>query len=91
MYLIDAHRYETGASSRPRRYLELQIERLLTNAYRMSCGPQIEWSPYRTSHWEPFMKRLALLAAAALVLGSTLGGCIIVPDGGWHHHYGYYD
>jgi hypothetical protein len=37
------------------------------------------------------MKRLAILAALALVLGSSLGGCIVVPDGGgYHHHSDYY-
>jgi hypothetical protein len=33
------------------------------------------------------MKRLAILATLAVLLGSSLGGCIIVPDGGYHHHY----
>jgi len=32
------------------------------------------------------MKRLAILATLAVLLGSTLGGCIVVPDGGYHHH-----
>ncbi|WP_277957410.1 hypothetical protein [Burkholderia plantarii] len=36
------------------------------------------------------LKRIALLATLALVLGSTLGGCIIVPDGGGYHHHDYY-
>jgi hypothetical protein len=36
------------------------------------------------------LKRIALLAILALVLGSTLGGCIIVPDGGGYHHHDYY-
>lgn len=36
------------------------------------------------------MKRIALLAALAVVLGSALGGCIVVPDGGYYHHSGYY-
>jgi hypothetical protein len=37
------------------------------------------------------MKKLAILAALAVVLGSTLSGCIVVPDGGeWHHHHDYY-
>jgi hypothetical protein len=33
------------------------------------------------------MKRIAVLAALALVLGSTLGGCIVVPEGGYYHHH----
>jgi hypothetical protein len=35
------------------------------------------------------MKRLAILVAMAVALGSTLGGCIVVPGGGggYHHHY----
>jgi hypothetical protein len=35
------------------------------------------------------MKKLAILAALAVLLGASLGGCIIVPDGGgggYHHH-----
>ncbi|AHI66092.1 putative membrane protein [Burkholderia thailandensis USAMRU Malaysia  len=36
------------------------------------------------------MKRIAALAALAVVLGSVLAGCIVVPDGGYHHHRGYY-
>ncbi|KLU27047.1 lipoprotein [Caballeronia mineralivorans PML1(12)] len=36
------------------------------------------------------MKRLAILATLALLLGSALGGCIIVPDGGGYHHHDYY-
>ncbi|OTP66606.1 hypothetical protein PAMC26577_37590 [Caballeronia sordidicola] len=32
------------------------------------------------------MKRLAILVTLAVALGSTLGGCIIVPDGGGYHH-----
>ncbi len=34
-------------------------------------------------------KRIAILASLAVLLGSTLGGCIVVPDGGggWHHHH----
>lgn len=32
------------------------------------------------------LKRIALLASLAVLLGSTLGGCIVVPDGGYHHH-----
>lgn len=42
---------------------------------------------------ETHMKRIAILAAAAIVLGSALGGCIVVPEGGgyYHHHHGYYD
>jgi hypothetical protein len=33
------------------------------------------------------MKRIAVLAALALVLGSMLGGCIVVPEGGYYHHH----
>ncbi|AJW98637.1 MULTISPECIES: hypothetical protein [Burkholderia] len=36
------------------------------------------------------LKRIALLASLAVLLGSTLGGCIVVPDGGYHHHRDYY-
>lgn len=36
------------------------------------------------------MKRLAILAALSILLGSTLGGCIVVPDGGGYHHHDYY-
>jgi hypothetical protein len=37
------------------------------------------------------MKKLAILAVLSVVLGSTLSGCIIVPDGGgYHHHHDYY-
>jgi hypothetical protein len=36
------------------------------------------------------MKRIAILALSALVLGSALGGCIVVPAGGYHHGYYYY-
>ncbi len=32
------------------------------------------------------MKRIAVLAALAIVLGSVLGGCIVVPEGGYYHH-----
>lgn len=33
------------------------------------------------------MKKIAILAALAALLGTSLGGCIIVPgDGGYHHH-----
>jgi hypothetical protein len=36
------------------------------------------------------MKRLALLATLAVLIGSSLGGCIVVPDGGYHHRGGDY-
>ncbi|WP_277396174.1 hypothetical protein [Burkholderia sp. Ac-20379] len=37
------------------------------------------------------LKRIALLASLAVLLGSTLSGCIVVPDGGgYHHHHDYY-
>jgi hypothetical protein len=36
------------------------------------------------------MKRLAILAALAVLLGSSLSGCIVVPDGGGYHHHGDY-
>ncbi len=37
------------------------------------------------------MKKLAILAVLSVVLGSTLSGCIIVPDGGgYHHRHDYY-
>lgn len=37
------------------------------------------------------MKKLAILAALGVLLGSALSGCIVVPDdGGWHHHHEYY-
>jgi hypothetical protein len=44
------------------------------------------------SHGETSMKKLAIVVALAAALGSTLSGCIIVPDGGggWHHHHDYY-
>ena len=33
------------------------------------------------------MKRLALIAALAVLVGSSLGGCIVLPDGGGYHHH----
>ena len=36
------------------------------------------------------MKRLAIFATLAVLLGSALGGCIIVPDGGGYHHHDHY-
>ncbi|SAL26755.1 hypothetical protein AWB64_02219 [Caballeronia sordidicola] len=36
------------------------------------------------------MKRLALITALAVLIGSSLGGCIVVPDGGGYHHHDYY-
>ncbi|OXC79073.1 hypothetical protein BSU04_07865 [Caballeronia sordidicola] len=36
------------------------------------------------------MKRLTILVTLAVLLGSTLGGCIVVPDGGGYHHHDYY-
>ncbi|WP_010106673.1 hypothetical protein [Burkholderia oklahomensis] len=37
------------------------------------------------------MKRIAALAALAVVLGSVLAGCIVVPEGGgYYHHRDYY-
>ncbi|RKE36177.1 hypothetical protein B0G76_2338 [Paraburkholderia sp. BL23I1N1] len=36
------------------------------------------------------MKRIFALALLALTLGSALGGCIVVPEGGYHEHY-YHD
>ena len=40
------------------------------------------------------MKRLAILVTLAVALGSMLGGCIVVPDGGGgyygHQHYEHY-
>jgi hypothetical protein len=40
------------------------------------------------------MKKLFILASIAVLLGSALGGCIVVPDGGggggYHHHYDHY-
>ena len=36
------------------------------------------------------MKRLLLLLTAATLLSASLSGCIIVPEGRYHHH-GYHD
>ncbi len=33
------------------------------------------------------MKRILALIILAITLGSTLGGCIVVPGGGYHDHY----
>jgi hypothetical protein len=33
------------------------------------------------------MKRIVALVVLAITLGSALGGCIIVPEGGYHEHY----
>ncbi|ASL41912.1 hypothetical protein bAD24_I00390 [Burkholderia sp. AD24] len=36
------------------------------------------------------MKRILALVILAVTLGSALGGCIVVPAGGYHDHY-YHD
>jgi hypothetical protein len=37
------------------------------------------------------MKRIFALALMAACLGSTLSGCIVVPEGGYHDHdHGHY-
>ncbi|NYH20269.1 hypothetical protein GGD41_007497 [Paraburkholderia bryophila] len=36
------------------------------------------------------MKRILALVILAVTLGSALGGCIVVPGGGYHDHY-YHD
>jgi hypothetical protein len=36
------------------------------------------------------MKRIAALLVLAFSLGTALGGCIVVPGGGYHDHY-YHD
>ncbi|WP_129572343.1 hypothetical protein [Caballeronia glathei] len=42
-------------------------------------------------HTEKPMKKLAILAALSVLLGSALSGCIVVPAGdGYHHHRDYY-
>jgi hypothetical protein len=48
-------------------------------------------SPDRNVLTEKPMKKLAILAALGVLLGSALSGCIVVPDGGWgyHHHRDY--
>lgn len=33
------------------------------------------------------MKRIFALVLLAITLGSALGGCIVVPEGGYHDHY----
>lgn len=33
------------------------------------------------------MKKILGLILLAISLGSMLGGCIVVPDGGVHHHH----
>jgi len=33
------------------------------------------------------MKRIFALMLMAVCLGTTLGGCIVVPAGGYYHHY----
>jgi hypothetical protein len=34
------------------------------------------------------MKKILALIVMAVALGSSLGGCIVVPGGGgWHDHY----
>ena len=35
------------------------------------------------------MKRIFALVLLALTLGSALGGCIVVPEGGYHYHEHY--
>jgi hypothetical protein len=37
------------------------------------------------------MKKIIALAILAATLGSTLSGCIVVPDGGYHGHGYYHD
>ncbi|CAE6726557.1 hypothetical protein P0D72_40570 [Paraburkholderia sediminicola] len=32
------------------------------------------------------MKRIFALVLLAVTLGSALGGCIVVPEGGYHDH-----
>jgi hypothetical protein len=36
------------------------------------------------------MKRIFALIVLAITLGSALGGCIVVPDGGGYHHHDHY-
>jgi hypothetical protein len=36
------------------------------------------------------MKRIFALVILAITLGSALGGCIVVPDGGGYHHHDHY-
>jgi hypothetical protein len=33
------------------------------------------------------MKKILALMLLAISLGSMLGGCVIVPDGGGHYHH----
>lgn len=33
------------------------------------------------------MKRIFALVLLAITLGCALGGCIVVPEGGYHDHY----
>lgn len=37
------------------------------------------------------MKRIFALVLLAITLGSVLGGCIVVPEGGYHNHDHYHD
>jgi hypothetical protein len=37
------------------------------------------------------MKKIFALVILAATLGSTLSGCIVVPDGGYHAHEHYHD
>jgi hypothetical protein len=37
------------------------------------------------------MKKILALVILAAALGSTLSGCIVVPDGGYHAHGYYHD
>ncbi|WP_231755948.1 hypothetical protein [Burkholderia sp. MSMB1552] len=43
-----------------------------------------------TQPQEMSMKRIAAFAALAIVLGSVLTGCIVVPEGDYYHHRDYY-
>ncbi|MEZ0602047.1 hypothetical protein ACAX43_07835 [Paraburkholderia sp. IW21] len=36
------------------------------------------------------MKRIFALVLLAVTLGSALGGCILVPEGGGYHDHGHY-
>ena len=37
------------------------------------------------------MKKILALVILAVTLGSALGGCIVVPDGGYHDHDHHHD
>jgi hypothetical protein len=74
-----------------------QAQSMLTNCNGRPCQVRVQSRSFGvrsnktilTRKGEKNVKRLILALVTGALLAASLSGCIVVPDGGYHHH-GYY-